>query len=227
MHFHADDKGDPDFSRPLTQLEHVETYWANADNDPASLADLYLHFHDFDQIEFILFKDRLSASILVARSARNATSRLKARFEQQRQDGSHRVPGWEAESDDALEESLGVVQDAQEIAIGAAILTAVAALELLLKDLSTGAGSRSGLDQTLKDFLALQDASPDETKRIVEMVSRVRKRRNSFAHTLTGSYWDRPNAGDMFTPESMEDTLFTVAKIAIALEALLDGRNNT
>src|SRR6266508_534552 len=119
MYFHADDKGDPDLSRPLTQLEHVEAYWANVDNDPHSLADLYLNFHDFDRIEFILFKDRLSAAILVARSAGNATSRLRARLEQQRQDGSHRVPGWEGESDDALESSLGVVQDAQEIAIGA------------------------------------------------------------------------------------------------------------
>jgi hypothetical protein len=129
MYFHVDDKGDPDLSRPLTQLEHVEAYWANADNDPDSLANLYLNFHDFGRVEFLLFRGRLSTAILVARSARNATSRLKARLEQQRQDGSHRVTGWEAESDDVLEESLGIVQNTQEIAIGAAILTAVAALE--------------------------------------------------------------------------------------------------
>jgi hypothetical protein len=222
MYFHADDKGDPDFLRPLTQLEHVEAYWANADNDPSSLADLYLDSHDFGRIEFLLFKDRLSAAILVARSARNATSRLKARLEQQRQDGSHRVPGWEGESDDVLENSLDVVQNAEEIAIGATMLTAVAALELLLKELSTSTGRRSGLDQTLKDFLARQNASPEKAKRIIEMVSTVRKRRNSFAHTLTGSYWDQPATGNIFTSESMDDTLFTVAEIAIALEALTD-----
>jgi len=222
MYFHADDKGDPNLSRPLTQLEHVEAYWANVDNDPHSLADLYLNFHDFDRIEFILFRNRLSAAILVARSAGNATSRLRARLEQQGQDGSHRVPGWEGESDDALESSLGVVRDAQEIAIGATILTAVAALELLLKELSTSSGKSSGLHQTLNEFLVRQRTSPEEAEHIIEMVSRVRKRRNFFAHTLTGSYWDQRTKGDMFTSEAMEDTLFTVAETAIALEALTD-----
>lgn len=222
MYFHADDEGNPDLSRPMTQQEHVESYWANADNDPYSLADLYLNFHDFDRIEFVLFKGRLSAAILVARSAGGATSRLMATFEQQRQDGSHRVPGWKGESDDYLDESVGVVQDAQEIAIGATILTAVAALELLLKELLTHTEKRSGLDQTLKEFLEQENAPPDEAKRIIELVSRVRKRRNFFAHTLTGSYWDRRTTGDMFTQEAMDDTLFTVAEIAIALEALSD-----
>ncbi|PYC74900.1 hypothetical protein C7C45_03130 [Micromonospora arborensis] len=223
MYFRADDKGNPDFTRPLSQLEHVEAYWDSADDDPTSLADLYLNFHDFDRIEFLLFKDRLSAAILIARSAGKAISRLQDRFEQERQDGSHRVPGWEAESDLVLEESLGVVQDAQGIAVGAAILSAVAALELLLKELSASTGKRRGLDQSLRDLLAQQNASSDETKRIIEMVSRVRRRRNAFAHSLTGSYWDAPTAEDMFTPESMEDTLFTVAKIAVALEALIDA----
>lgn len=54
MYFHADDRGDPDLSRPMSQLEHVETYWAIADDHPESLADLYLNSHDFDRIEFIL-----------------------------------------------------------------------------------------------------------------------------------------------------------------------------
>jgi hypothetical protein len=111
------------------------------------------------------------------------------------------------------------VENAQEIAIGAAILTAVAALELLLSELS--ASRASGLDQALKQFLARQDATPEDTERITAMVSEVRKRRNSFAHTLTGSYWDRP-AASLFTAESMDDTLFTVADVAVALEALLD-----
>jgi hypothetical protein len=220
MYFHADDNGNP--SRPMSQLEQVEAYWANVDNDPHSLADLYLNFHDFDRIEFILFRGRLSAAILVVRSARNATSRLEAQLKRRRQDGSHRVPAWDTESDHVLEESLGIVQGAQEIAIGATILTAVAALELLLKELSPNAGSRSGLDQILKDFLARQNATPEEAERIVGMVSKVRHRRNFFAHTLTGSYWDRPAEVGMFTLESMDDALFTVAEIAIALEALID-----
>jgi hypothetical protein len=222
MYFHADHERKPELSRPMTQQEHVETYWANVDNDPSSLADLYLNFHDFDRIEFLLFKGRLSAAILVARSALTATSRLEAVFEQQCRNGSHRVPGWKGESDDLLDESVGVVQDAQDIAIGASILAAVAALELLLKELSAGTEKQSGLDQTLKEFLKQENASPDEVERIIESVSRVRKRRNSFAHTLTGSYWDRRTTGNMFTQEAMDDTLFTVAEVAIALEALSD-----
>lgn len=187
------------------------------------LADLYLGFHDFDRIEFLLFKGRLSAAILVFRSAREAVARMEAGFEQQRQDGSHRILGWEGESDLVLENSLGVVRDAQKIAIGATMLAAVAALELLLKELSPDGGGRSGLDQTLRDFLARQSASPDETERIVEMVSKVRRRRNKFAHALTGSYWDWSE--DMFTPEAMDDTLFTVAEVAIAVEGLVVGQD--
>jgi hypothetical protein len=57
---------------------------------------------------------------------------LTERLEQHRRDGCHRVAGWETESDQALDSSLGVVEEAQAIAIGAAILTAVAALELSL-----------------------------------------------------------------------------------------------
>jgi hypothetical protein len=137
MYYHGDDTGNLDPSRPFTDSEHVEAYWAIVDDDPTALADLYLGFHDFNRVEFLLFKDRLSAAILVARSAMKANSELDARFEQRRKDGSHLVPGWEAESDGALDESIGVVHGAQEIAVGAAILTAVAALELLLKELSS------------------------------------------------------------------------------------------
>jgi hypothetical protein len=84
VYFRADDNGDPDLSRPLTRRELVEMYWANVDDDPDMRADLYLDFHDFDRIEFLLFKERLSAAILVARSARNAISELKERFERYR-----------------------------------------------------------------------------------------------------------------------------------------------
>src|SRR6266508_534554 len=70
--------------------------------------------------------------------------------------------------------------------------------------------------------LVRQDASPEEAEHIIEMVSRVRKRRNFFAHTLTGSYWDQRAKGEMFTSEAMDDTLFTVAETAIALEAVTD-----
>ena len=44
MYFHADEHGNPDLSRPLTEREHVEVYWASVDNDPYSLADFTYAF---------------------------------------------------------------------------------------------------------------------------------------------------------------------------------------
>ena len=44
----------------MTQVEMVQFYWEPADDNPDMLADLYLNFHQFDQVEFIVFKDRLS-----------------------------------------------------------------------------------------------------------------------------------------------------------------------
>ena len=70
------------------------------------LADLYVNFHQLDQVEFMIFKDRLRAAILVANSTRQSVDNVKAQFEQQRKDGSHQVPGWEGESDMVLDEKL-------------------------------------------------------------------------------------------------------------------------
>jgi hypothetical protein len=222
MYIYADEHGDPDFSRPVPQHEQLRLYWSNVDSEPQTLAGYYLDFHVFSRVEFILFEHRLSASILVARSARAANGHLQGQLEQQKQDGSHIVPGWEAESEGYHEDSIGVVEDAQKISIGATILTAVAALELLLKELSPEGDRRSGLDQFLRRFLTRHNASPDTRSSIVEMTSEVRRHRNAFAHTLTGSYWDPPTEPDVYTWESMEKVLFTVGRIAILLEDLID-----
>jgi len=205
----------------MTQEELVATYWAGVDDAPDLLADLYLDFHDFDGIEFVMFKNRLSSAILVSRSARAGNSQLATQFEEQRRDGSHRVPGWEEESDIVLGESIDVVDDAQAIAIGATILSAVTALELLLKELSPEEGGRGGLDRNLRDFLARYEASADEEARILEMTSKVRRRRNDFAHTLTGSHWISSLGRPSLTSDDLEDTLFKVAEIAIEIEGLV------
>jgi hypothetical protein len=43
-----------------------------------------------------------------------------------------------------------------------------------------------------------------------------------FAHTLTGSYFERNKAIQaMFTAEMLEDTLYTVGNIAILLEEIV------
>jgi hypothetical protein len=163
------------------------------------------------------------AAILVANSTRQSVDALKAQFEQYKKDGSHRVEGWEGESDDVLDENLFIADNAQEISNGATMLTAVAALESLLKDLAPeGDTSRGGLHQLVKEFLRRHDALPEKGDNIMAMVLKVSKRRNAFAHTLTGSYWATEQQEFKFDPATMQDTLFTVGEIAIALEALIE-----
>src|SRR5829696_3634939 len=85
--YHADENGMPDFARPMTHPEMVQLYWETADYSPEMLAELYVNFHQFDQVEFMVFKDRLSAAILVANSTRQSVARVRAEFEQQKKDG--------------------------------------------------------------------------------------------------------------------------------------------
>ena len=56
------------------------------------------------------------------------------------------------------------------------------------------------------------------------MVSKVAKRRNTFAHTLTGSYWATEEPEFKFDIATMHDTLFTIGAIAIALETLIEDQ---
>lgn len=79
----------------------------------------------------MIFKDGLSTVILVANSIRQSLGSVKAQFEQQKKDGSHRIPGWEGEADVLLDEKLFIVDNAQEISIGATMPTAEAAMESL------------------------------------------------------------------------------------------------
>ncbi|OCB26018.1 hypothetical protein A5689_11825 [Mycobacterium intracellulare subsp. yongonense] len=84
----------------------VQMYWDAVDDSPEMLADLYVNFHQFDQVEFLIFKDRLSAAILVANSTRQSVADQRRKFEAMKKDASHRVPGWEGESDMILDEQL-------------------------------------------------------------------------------------------------------------------------
>jgi hypothetical protein len=133
-----------------------EAYRHIIEEQPAALADLYIDFYDFRQVEFLIFKNRLSAAVLISNAASRGIYELMSKFEAKREDGSYLISGWESESELALSEALTVTNDAHNLSIGATIVTAVAALESLLIDLT-----------------------PD---------SELRGRRNTFAHSLTGSY---------------------------------------
>jgi len=209
--------------RPMTKEEMIAAYGAMADDDPTVLADLYIDFHDFDQIEFLIFKDRLSSAVLVSKSAKRGIDALMSKFEAQRKDGSYLVPGWEAESGDVFSGAIGVTEDAYRLLIGATILTAVAALESLLIDLTPDSERKTqGLYLLLQAFLRRYRVSASVGATITEMGRQVGKRRNTFAHSLTGSYWETDHSiAAMFTLETMQDTLYAVGKIAVQIEEIV------
>lgn len=163
--FHADSENNMPSER-MTLPEMVQSYWEAADHCPEVLAALYVNFHQFDQLEFLIFYNRLSSAILVSNATRQSVDAKKRELHQTMHDGSHRFPGWEGESDMVLEEQMSIVEDAQKISIGATMLTAVVALESLLKDLvPDGASARSGLQQLTREYLVRNDASSQEVNR--------------------------------------------------------------
>ena len=49
--------------------------------------------------------------------------------------------------------------------------------------------------------------------------------RNTFAHSLTGSYWETDESiAAMFTTEAMEDSLYIVGAMAILIEEIVTAR---
>jgi hypothetical protein len=220
-YFHADKDGNPD--RPMNKKESIEYYWQITDEDPSLLADLYLDFYTFSRIEFLIFKDRLSSAILVPNAAKKTIAEMESKFKAQQESGSHRIPRWEGESDLALEEDLGIIGDTYRISIGATVVTAVAALESLLIDLTPDSDPKpKGLHRLLLSFLKRYKVPKSLSEHLTEMELKVGRRRNTFAHTLTGSYFANDQSLQaMFTPETMEDTLYTVSEIALLMEELV------
>lgn len=100
MTYYISDDGDDDLQSiwPMTRDEMLAAYPEMSEDNPTLLADLYVDFHDFDQIEFLVFKGSLSSAVLSAAAARRGIDEALARFETKRKDGSHRIPGWEGES---------------------------------------------------------------------------------------------------------------------------------
>lgn len=119
----------------MSHEERVAPYHANIDDDPNELADIYLDFLHFDRSEFQVFKERLSIAVFITRSVDTSAAAVTSRCDDESATGSHRVPGWEGESDLLLENRRGLAGEAAEIGRGAATITAVAALESLLDDL--------------------------------------------------------------------------------------------
>lgn len=216
---------------PMSHEEMVEHYWQASDDEPEMLADLYLDFHLFDRVEFLVFRDRLSSAIYVVRTSTAAAARDLSVFSDIRATGEHRIPGWEAESDHVLDEREGIVSEAVAVAYGAAVLSAVAALETLVGDLLSsdiGPAGRNGLQRKIESFLRGTNISTDDRVSLVGLVKTVAARRNAVAHELIGSYWQPPiESGNsavhnnIFDKETLEDTLFKIGEIVTLIESLV------
>jgi hypothetical protein len=103
-YYTAEDE-DPNSIRPMTEEESLQAYRQIIEEQPDALADLYIDFYDFVQVEFLIFKNRLSAAVLISNAASREIDELMSKFEAKREDGSYIVSGWESESDLALSEA--------------------------------------------------------------------------------------------------------------------------
>jgi hypothetical protein len=118
---------------------------------------------------------------------------------------------------------LGTVQTSYRLSIGATTVTAVAALEALLMDLTPdNEDVPRGLHKMWLAFLQRYNVIGETRLRMIQQEQKIGKRRNIFAHGLTGPYFSRDHStSDMFSEESLEDTLQTVGNLAVEMEMLV------
>lgn len=77
----------------------------------------------------------------------------------------------------------------------------------------------------IQAFLDRCEVPNSQAYTIAKMGQRVGKPRNTFAHSLTGSYWETDESiAAMFTTEAMEDSLYTVGTMAILIEEIVTAR---
>jgi hypothetical protein len=93
----------------------------------------------------------------------------------------------------------------------------------LLIDLAPdGASKRLGLSRQIQAFLERFKVSAVQAQHIAQLSSAVGKRRNTFAHSLTRSYWETDaSVAAMFTPVAMEDTLYAIGRLAVLIEEIV------
>src|ERR1019366_3686995 len=128
---------------------------------------------------FLVFRGRLSSAVLISRSASKSMAELETKLKDTLEQVSRTAKS--AEETMGLEESLGVTEDAYRIAVGATILTAVAALESLLIDLAPDSAPKPrGLQRLLRAFLERHEVMAAQSAEISEMTHKVAKRRNVF-----------------------------------------------
>ncbi len=222
MYYAGDDSGP---TRPMTHEEMVQSYNAMKPDDLLSLADLYIDFRDVGDVEFLVFKDRLSAAVLMTEVATSSLGKLEGDRRQLRATRAHRKPGWEAESDLHLDgEQQWIATTAQSLMYGAALMAAVAALEALIDDLRADGPQLQGLARKAERYLSEVSAPPSTRVRIEDAVRQLARQRNAYAHSLDGSPWS--NEQYQFTAADCERVFRVAGRLAVDLTLARDSTEN-
>ncbi|WP_378682015.1 hypothetical protein [Nocardia sp. GCM10030253] len=183
------------------------------------LADPYIALGP-GYVEVLVFQYRLCALIWLHRTTSAAIDTELARLAETEETGSHRVPGWEGESDLVLSELQGILNgEAAPLGAGTIMASCCSALESLLTDMLPTC-SRRGLRPKAQAVANLL-ADRKEADAIVEHADWLAKRRNSFAHRLTdeGGHWDDPNSQRYdFDDDAVEETFERCGEIATLLD---------
>ncbi|WP_328508352.1 hypothetical protein OG981_53445 [Streptomyces mirabilis] len=184
------------------------------------LGDDYF-FSVHGRVEFIVFEYRVaSLAWLRDRTVHSVDAEL-AELRATRTSAAHRIPGWEGESDQVLDESLAVLdEETRQIGAGIIVLLAAAALESLMNHMldqpSDTRLHRAGLARKADELAARWQTAIDVTE-FREDVGWLRKRRNVFAHRLIDDE-PGPTPAEVFDDDMAHEALVRMSAIAWMLE---------
>ncbi|MFF2566721.1 hypothetical protein [Streptomyces sp. NPDC058084] len=177
------------------------------------------------RIEFVDFEYRLSSLAWLRDKIAKSVDEELAELRAARKSGSHRVTGWEGESDMMLDESVHVLDtDTRQISAGVIVAAAVAALESLMNRLLDRADDsdlhRAGLTRKGRELVERWQDTVDG-RELEDHVLWLRERRNSFAHRLIDDVdpqWNaQPPTWD-FDDAAADEALQRVSAVAWLLE---------
>ncbi|MBF6238707.1 hypothetical protein IU474_16785 [Nocardia otitidiscaviarum] len=175
--------------------------------------------------EVIEFECRLAMLVWLHHTVNAAIEAEDHRLREIMRQGTHRVSGWEGESDMMLNDSILILQqDAAPVSAGAILAASCSALESMLTALLPGRSLRGLMPKAQ----ALADIWPDsgQAERIREAAKWLAERRNSFAHRLIdeGGPWDdNPNSRSfVFDDEAVEEAFECCGMIATLIDYRYD-----
>ncbi|WP_158718297.1 hypothetical protein [Streptomyces albus] len=190
---------------------------------PARAEEYFSSRHS--RIEFISFEHRVASLAWLRSKIEKGIDLELSELRAIRATGTHRGKGWEAESDEALDESVFMLDsDIRQISAGVIIVAAVAALESLMNQMLDQPGDddlhRAGLTRKARE-LATRWSDAVDAAVLEEDVVWLRERRNSFAHRLIDDVdiqW-RGSVPDWdFDGATADEALVRVGEIASMLE---------